>query len=335
MLAPTLIRFSVFVLLAGVSGCSAPTFNDATFAQCDGATRSVLEDRGNCGSCGVTCAEADYCQLGECVASRDWATFEVSAPPHPLREEGSTLVNDATGLVWAAEPSPPLDREGADTFCRQLSSDELQFRVPTMIQMSTLFDFGSAKPIAEGEALLGPDEDFFQVRSVGPTLVGAGNDAIDFSAKGRGGGHEARVRCVALDPDAKPMSVHYEDLGESFYDTQTHLYWAYEPSSSSPGGTANIQGSGSADLADATAYCERLSLGDHTDWRVPTALELLSLFWVNASDTSNLAPTAAHKHRVGRPFRLERNHRLRVERVLESGIRRQQLPDRLARREPR
>lgn len=251
---------------------------------CEGLLTNFQQDPANCGACGVTCDPDNECQLGSCVASRNWATFDVSSPTGELRREGSVLRDDSTGLVWAAETSEPLDRGGADQFCRQLVLDGHVFRVPTMIQLSTLFDYASEVPLTDDERVMrSRPEDLLYFQS-STNANGLTHGTIDFTGRQRGGSLTARVRCVALDLDARPMNVHYEDMGDTFLDTQTHLVWAHETSKPAHGGTDYVgPGSGSYDLADAKNYCERLGIGGFDDWRVPTTLELLSLYWVGLS----------------------------------------------------
>ena len=64
------------------------------------------------------------------AAARRGAALEVSAPAHELRAEGAVLIDDATGLIWAAEPSELLEvghsLEEQNDICRRL------FYIPMM-----------------------------------------------------------------------------------------------------------------------------------------------------------------------------------------------------------
>ena len=72
------------------------------------------------------------------------------------------------------------------------------------------------------------------------------------------------VRCVR--GEALKMS-HFKRMDNIVTDTTTHLQWQDNNS------TQTLQKS----FQDAVAYCEHLSLGESSDWRLPNITELLSL----------------------------------------------------------
>ena len=85
-----------------------------------------------------------------------------------------------------------------------------------------------------------------------------------------------------LQPGVEWPSPRFTDNGDTITDNLTTLMWAEDTNAD---GTKN--------LTDAIAYCNALSLGGHSDWRLPNLKELLSL--LDYGQTSPSLP-------VGHPF---------------------------------
>lgn len=114
-------------------------------------------------------------------------------------------------------------------------------------------------------------------------------DAIDGRADGglgaEGGSAEAqapidrRYAAWPLQPDALVPATYVVEP-DLVLDTSTSLVWQRRP--------AHVA---TANLADTTAFCEALVLGGKDDWRVPTRIELLSIFDYD-SDTRGMLSAA-------------------------------------------
>jgi hypothetical protein len=85
-----------------------------------------------------------------------------------------------------------------------------------------------------------------------------------------------------LEPGVEWPSPRFTDNGDTITDNLTTLMWAEDTNAD---GTKN--------LTDAIAYCNALSLGGHSDWRLPNLNEMQSL--LDYGQTSPSLP-------VGHPF---------------------------------
>ncbi len=65
--------------------------------------------------------------------------------PNPMsyaaQSVGGTVVDHETGLVWEASGRPALNYEEAATYCQQLQTSSLSWRVPTRIELASLIDW--------------------------------------------------------------------------------------------------------------------------------------------------------------------------------------------------
>jgi hypothetical protein len=142
--------------------CLCPTSESV----CDGACTKMLTDKANCGTCGNACAVAEVCIYGTCRPDPEWANWPVPPPGPPPSNYviSNSIVTDAvTGLVWQRGFSSTQHTwTSAQNYCATLTVDgQTGWRVPTMIELTSIVHYLVAKPHIDLTAFPGTPADGF------------------------------------------------------------------------------------------------------------------------------------------------------------------------------
>ncbi|AUX23137.1 hypothetical protein SOCEGT47_036560 [Sorangium cellulosum] len=189
----------------------------------------------------------------------------------PSYEEGNGVVTDSvTGLVWekAAEDGS-FHMAGALQHCEAIAASRLggrdDWRLPTRRELVSLMDFGHTAAFPD---IVTPYQDGFywsatdvaddDSRAWGVLASNASLGYLDKIEATR-----ARALCVGGESKLAPVEL---SVAESWVlDLSTGLVWQRQAALSK------------FSWSDALAHCEELELAGRTDWRLPSAKELLTL----------------------------------------------------------
>lgn len=204
----------------------------------------------------------------------EWAHWPMPNPtgtglPHEsdYADNGNgTITDNVTGLVWqAAVAQESYSWQEANQYCRDLALDNGGWRLPTAIELESLWDYTRARPAIDPIFTGTPGEGFW---SSSPLAGGASSAwLVNFEDGGIGGlivSALAGARCVRS--GALPAPPHYEntdvDAIAAVTDNWTGLVWQRSFS----GVTASFE--------MAAQYCQSLGAGG---WRAPSIKELQTL----------------------------------------------------------
>lgn len=237
----------------------------------------------------AACARAAAC------GSHKWACWPMPTPasegaPHPqsYRDNGDgTVTDNVTCLTWEqANPSSSGTFQDAADRCAVLAASGFgghdDWRLPTRIEMASITDvtrgsngFPAVFTVTSGYYVTAslwyktiltandanPDNDEDRVWGYGSNgftsnaIVRENTDNVARCVRGNGDGE-------APDAYAVEPPNHYTIDGDLVTDNYTGLVWQRARSPML------------VPFAEAAAYCEQLSLGGHSDFRVPTLNEL-------------------------------------------------------------
>lgn len=249
-------------------------------------------------TCQVTISQtATVTALFNSVASR-WpdsftrfcsnSTAAVACPGGPVGQDGFYLINvptyvttaghvldEVTGLIWERSPTvADISFAAALTYCGNLTLDGFtDWRVPAYLELVSIANFGSVGPAFPGAVFPGiPTNSSYwssteRSGNVTQVVVLFTNYPITrLVDKAETSGRQ--VRCVR----GTPFSGTFTNEGGDVRDGRTQLVWqdAVAPSSLS--------------WQDALAYCEALTRNGHSDWRLPSGKELMSLSSLSTND---------------------------------------------------
>ena len=194
-----------------------------------------------------------------------------------------TITDNVTALVWQKNNSTWLSWDDAHMYCPtlKLGGGITQWRLPSRIELVSLLDFSKDNSYAIDNTYFGTPTNYFFWSSTFYESTGS-NWVVDFKYDGFVGNQindpypssnfVGYARCVRGGQSA-PQSL--TDNGDgTVTDNWTHLMWQQ-------GETSAMQ------WEAALMYCEGLSLGGNTDWRLPNCKELLSI----VDDTSYNNPS--------------------------------------------
>lgn len=183
-------------------------------------------------------------------------TYLVRVPAY--QPDGDTVVDSVTGLQWEdASTNEELAAATAGKRCddRNLAG-HTDWRLPTRLELGSLMNYGSglAFPGINPNATWTSTE----TAEVGTYWTGS---FLDVEIDADSGKSEAFVLCVR----GPPFEGSFENLGDSLRDGRTGLEWQRERY------TEQLA------WLDALDHCEGLDLSGSSDWRLPSAKELLTL----------------------------------------------------------
>jgi len=230
-----------------------------------------------------------------------WDAVHASGADRWQRTEGAepTVLDLITGLVWqgcaagksgsdcATGGAGVYTQSNAVAYCNELTWHGYRdWRLPDLYELSSLQNLGTSYPTINTTA--------FPATPTGnhwtATASGIGSSiSLDFAYAGMADGffnsNTMAVRCVRSGPAIRPWSqLERFDRQTTavanqsvVLDHQTNLMWQGCLAGKS-GAACELGVISSLTWQAALAYCEALSWGGHSDWRLPNRLELLTLY---------------------------------------------------------
>jgi hypothetical protein len=169
--------------------------------------------------------------------------------------QGDVIHDSVTGLDWeSASGQIPSTQAAAVQRCALLQTGGFTWRLPSRLELASLLDFGG--PAAFPGIATGPHWS----ASAGETGVWS-VDFLDDTQYAFAPSESFFSLCVT----GPPLTGATRLEGEVLFDSLTGLTWERTP---------DAQG---APWSQALARCEALTLAEATDWRLPSAKELLTL----------------------------------------------------------
>ncbi|WP_437738095.1 DUF1566 domain-containing protein [Sorangium sp. So ce1335] len=197
-------------------------------------------------------------------------SYEIAVPSYTERE--GTVRDSVTRLVW----EKPLESEtlifaAAKEHCDALAADQLGgvtgWRLPTLRELVSILDFGHTTAFQDVFGTI-PGSVYWSGTDVAGTQssfawgVLTSDASIGFYPKENSA--NARVLCVGGEQAIPPADL--SSFGEEWaLDSSTGLVWQRQ------------HALGTFDWSGALAHCEELTLAGKSDWRLPSAKELLSI----------------------------------------------------------
>lgn len=218
------------------------------------------------------CDESCVCAAALCRGG--YASWPMPGTPGHARDyqvSADTVLDRVTGLEWQRTVSPDsFTWAQAQTYCSDLAlNGKSDWRVPSRVELISLLDFSKETPPSiDHEAFPNTPAEVFWTAS-----TDANNDANGWVVRFSGGSPTPddfsktaleRARCVRTAIHTPPLDTQFVNHGNgTVTDLGTGLMW--------------LEASQDANsLAAAESFCEQLSFASFTDWRLPTATELLT-----------------------------------------------------------
>ncbi len=181
----------------------------------------------------------------------------------------NTVTDDNTGLIWQRQDDN-IKRNWADagTYCDNLDLvSQSDWRLPDKKELASIADYGNTDPAIDTEAFPG-------TKSSGYWSSTTNYRSYAWHMNFEYGAEDSRddmnyVRCVRSGPSSTAL---FSDLGDqTVLDRKTGLLWQQTDDDINRNWEAAI------------IYCDGLSLTGKSDWRLPNARELGSIFDNNES----------------------------------------------------
>lgn len=235
--------------------------------------------------------------------------------PNPRFDDRvDTVVDNLTGLEWIKTPGQfgVTNWNGAVDFCDELNfSGDSDWRLPNLNELRSVFDYGSASPVATVFGLAEGTHYYWS----STTISSSTNNAWMLRSDSAGSTdtyksnykHVWPVR-LSVTGTSAPVpktgqtveyrsgddgsyeagtswpSPRFVDLGDTILDNLTGLEWVQEPEDSK------------MVWNDAVDFCNGSNFNDHSDWRLPNVKELEGLVhygvgtnspahWLNSAET--------------------------------------------------
>lgn len=253
----------------------------AGYDSCDnnyltGCETHIDSDSQNCGECGNVCQGFDVCVDGKCVDT-GWVEYPQWPMPADIPEASNYQVDGekgivtdlTTGLIWELQDPNTTDYFFDLEYCENSTLGDFDdWRLPTTMELITILDYSGVNP-AIASVFDGARKDSYFTSTVAVWDPEWEAWVVDFRNGTTGGMTDldeikASVRCVR--GGAPKAGERFFAKSETVVDTYTDLEW--ERSSAS-----NI----SRTYASSRERCENLTLGGHSDWRLPGIKELATL----------------------------------------------------------
>jgi hypothetical protein len=209
---------------------------------------------------------------------------------------GGVVHDNVTCLDWEEESSTATYTNAeAISHCEGLSLGGYEdWRAPTRIEMASIVDF-TRSPATDAvfssaggfhktgsNWILTITQEGAGVTCVGGTCAWAFNLSDGIASNAYGADTAARIRCVRgngtgegfSDPAVAPPGQYTVLSDDDVRDNYTRLIWQRDGAAS-----------GLLSWNDAVSYCDALTLGGSSDWRLPTIRELATLV-----DEAEVAP---------------------------------------------
>jgi hypothetical protein len=205
-----------------------------------------------------------------------------SGLPHPQSYDTSvarTVLDRVTGLMWQRTPHPSdMVFDEANATCSRLDlAGYHDWRLPSRIELVSILDLELSQPSIDPIAFPRTPSDWFWTASVASDSPTAAWYVYFYFGYPKTDERSSRfaVRCVrTANPPSETLNpeAHYEVRAAAVRDVATGLTWQ-----------RRVPATGTFGFEAARAYCARLDLDGHRDWRVPSMPELLTLIDEGAS----------------------------------------------------
>jgi len=186
---------------------------------------------------------------------------------HNYSRKGDVVRDHGTGLSWQDNEIVSISSYDIEEYCHNLSLNGLNWRVPSIFELTTLVDYSRSLPAI--------DEDIFKhthgYRHAGDSwrgyhVHGGLYKAVYFTIGDIDGYDAGYLRCVSGEK-LKPSEFERDDSKEIVTDITTGLQWQDNMDAK----TVELK------WEEAIDYCENLTLGGFYDWRLPNIKELQSM----------------------------------------------------------
>jgi hypothetical protein len=182
------------------------------------------------------------------------------------------VVDPVTHLVWQTEAQPQMTTADAAKYCDDLVlAGSPEWRLPTMLELLSIVDFGRTDPSIDEVAFPGTPSSCFKTST--PAADGAASswevcfgDGTSYAPADTEAGS---VRCVQGALPEQAFAIE----GEIVSDPRTGLVWQ-------KGGFWEDATVDNKTWIEALEYCRGIAdanLGGHDDWRLPSIKELGTL----------------------------------------------------------
>jgi len=220
----------------------------------------------------VQCA-GEGALLDSCPQDGEWGygqdgSYVENVPSYETTED--VVIDSVTTIMWQRESYSddslePLSQWRAREYCDDLSLAGFDdWRLPTILELVTIVDYGRASPAMDAEAFPDPVP-----RTHWSTTEGFGSYFLEFGpgevAFSDPYGGWLAVRCVRGCTVTTAFSVSTDGL--TVHDSATGLQWQREAVSNYPTHTWEA----------AVGACEDLDYAGYSDWRLPNIKELLTI----------------------------------------------------------
>ncbi len=195
-----------------------------------------------------------------------------------LTVSGAEVTDNASGIVWQRTAGDAaLDQAGAARYCAAYSTPSTpagQWRLPSVVELSTLVDYGRHLPAIDPRLAGTRPENYWTSTPVSSGSTQTWTVKFDFGeVVPVGNGHAAFVRCVhghmasadAGDPGRIRRAGPLVAEGATVRDEAMGLEWQREDD----GVRRSWQ--------EGLAYCAGLDLAGRTGWHMPNVAELRSI----------------------------------------------------------
>lgn len=226
-------------------------------------------------------------------------------PPSLTDNEDGTITDNLTGLMWEqktqANEQYVYTYNEAVNYCETLNlGGHDDWRVPTRKEYSSVFNLGRTSPaldITYFPYYTAQEVNAWTASSYQPNptqmwavLLSWGiTFPSDTTAR-------LKIRCVRR--PSEPIADYTDNGDSTVTDNVTGLMWEQKTDDGGPRDMDNTY-----TWKDALAYCENLTLGGYTDWRMPTPKELERLVDLTRSnpaiDTAYFPNTKSGKYWTG------------------------------------
>jgi hypothetical protein len=180
-----------------------------------------------------------------------------------------TITDNITGLIWEKKTVTNKDTTyvwaAGETYCNDLTTGGItDWRLPTIRELVRIANFGTYNPAINSAFTNVASSHYWSVTV--KNVISSDRWVVNFLDGGSGFtsiANSAHVRCVY--GDAEIITSRFVDNGDStITDVISGLIWQKESSDN-------------GSWEEAISYCENLTLGSQSDWRLPNVTELESI----------------------------------------------------------
>ncbi len=193
------------------------------------------------------------------------ADYTINPPSYTDNGDG-TIIDNNTALVWQKQDDGTTRTwDDANAYCAGLSLAGTGWRLPTVLELLTIVDFGQYSPSVDATYFPNTKSSSIYWSSTNYVLYYDSMWVVGFfypNSYGIARASQGLVRCVR---DEGRAFVFLDNNNGTVTDTTTGLMWQkFED------GTART-------WEQSLSYCEGLSLAGFSDWRLPNVKELSSI----------------------------------------------------------